>query len=319
MSFKEQFLALKPGPQREKLIYDTIIARGKPKDSSLVPVTVALPNGSKLTYKVLPDFLQIDGIRVPVTGVTAQRIANAFGMSLPTAKMSKQIWDAADTKLAPQPMSAGGNINGKYYSGQEVVSHKISDSDTSVAFNDRINNQLAGKTPALVAGSMKDIVAPDKEGHLGLYGLYHTNGKAIQNSAITPHSTHDHTEYASGVRLVSGDVTITNPDGSKQTKKMDEVFSDPNFGKALSNTGLLNKYKTDPKDQPAQPVKEDTTSPLAQPLPAPIVQQPKVPVSVPSTTPQTSVPARVKMLKKMETEQMSEKAVQDLLNEFGGL
>ncbi len=306
MSFKDQFLSLKPGPEREKLIFDAVMAKGKPTDAQLVPVTISLPDGSKLTYKVLPDFLQIDGIRVPVTGVTAQRIANAFGMSLPTAKMSKQIWDAADTKLAPQPMSAGGVIGGKHYSGQEVVDHKISDSDTSIAFNERIDNQLKGKKPALVAGSMKDIVSPDKEGHLGLYGLYHTNGKAIQDSSITPHSIHDHTEYASGVRLVSGDVTITKPDGTTEVKKMDQVFQDPNLGKALSNTGAMGKYKT-PDSKPSD-VKSDTTSPNAKPI---------IPTS--HSTPASNPEVRMKTMKKIDKEETAEQRVQQLLKEFSGL
>jgi hypothetical protein len=97
MGFKEEFLKTPPGPKREELVYQEVIKRGKP--TNLVPVSVTLPDGTKVIYKVMQDYINIDGIRVPMTGVTAQRIADHFGMNLPTTKMSKQIWQAADIIL----------------------------------------------------------------------------------------------------------------------------------------------------------------------------------------------------------------------------
>jgi len=169
MSFKEKFLKLPPGKERDNLVYQAVIAQGPPKN--LVPVTVPGPNGSKITYYVMPDYISVENVRVPVTGEIAQRIANSFNMVLPTTKIDKQVWDAAKIKLKPTPMSGGATIGGKYYSGQEVVNSKINTSDTSVAFNDKINDQLKGKEPGLIAGHMKSIVQPDDPTRLGLTRL----------------------------------------------------------------------------------------------------------------------------------------------------
>lgn len=247
MGFKEQFEKMPPGPAREEFIYKSIINQGPPKQ--LVPITVNGPNGTKITYKVMPDYLMIEGIRVPLTGATAQRVANHFGMSLPTTKMDKQIWQAADTKLKPTPMSGGAYIGGKYYSGQEVVNSKINTSDTSVAFNEKINKQLQeSKNPSLVAGHMKSIVQPDDPNRLGLTGWYMPDGTPIQKGNISSHDTTQHSEYAGGTRLVSDNVIVTNPDGSTYTTTMDKLLADKTLGNAITlSPGGSKKYTTPDK------------------------------------------------------------------------
>lgn len=262
MSFKEEFLKSKPGAAREALIFNEVIKRGPPKE--LVPVTVTTPDGSKITYRVMPDYVMIEGIRVPMAGMTAQRVADYFGMKLPTPKMSKQIWDAADTKIMPTPLSAGGTIGGKYYSPQEVVERKISDSDSSVAYNQMIDKQLSKKTdtPTLVAGHMKDVVQPVDPNKLGLYGWYGKDGKPVQYSPNTPHDISIHTEYGAGTRLVADKVTITRPDGKIETRTMDEVQSDPNLFKAISNSPGNSRYnlgKKETKVLPSSSFKETAT------------------------------------------------------------
>lgn len=247
-SFKEKFLATPPGPAREELIYQAAIRQPLPK---LVPITVKAPNGATLTYKVLPDYLMVHGLRVPMSGQTAQRIANYFGMHLPTAKMSKQIWNAADAKIKPTPMSGGANIGGKWYSAEEVVNHKINSSDTSVAFNERINQEASKyRNPKLMAGHMKDIVAPEHDpDKLGLYGWYDEKGNPIQGgNGVTPHDTKQHAEYAAGTRLVSDKVIITTPDGKKIPISMSDLAK-PEY-KQYANI-IYNK-------PPAQPVKYKT-------------------------------------------------------------
>lgn len=241
-AFKEQFLRMTPGPEREALVLNTIISRKiTPR---MVPITVDGPNGIKLTYQVMSDYITIDGLRVPMAGVTAQKVADRLGMKLPTSKMSKQIWDAADTRIRPSPLSAGGEIGGKHYTGDEVVQHKISDSDSSVSYNNMIDQELKNHPGAnLVAGHMKDIVQPEGDPNkLGLYGWQGTDGKPIQNSAQTPHDTHVHTEYGAGVRLVGNQVTLTTPAGRTITTTMDKIMSNPDFSKALSNTQGIKRY-----------------------------------------------------------------------------
>ena len=56
-------------------------------------------------YEVMPDYLAIgddnDFCRIPMNPRTAQRLADLFGCSLLTAKISDHIWSKAEVKLAP--------------------------------------------------------------------------------------------------------------------------------------------------------------------------------------------------------------------------
>jgi len=237
--FKSKFLKLKAGPEREKLVYEEILKR-KPF-AKMVPITIPGPGGTKITYEVMPDYITIDGIRVPMSGQTAQKVADHFGMSLPTSKMSKQIWDAADIKIRPSPLSAGGRIGGKYYSGKEVVQSKISDSDSAVAYSEMIERDIkeSGKS-GLVAGHMKDIIAPENPNKLGLYGWFGESGDPLEPSITTGHDTSVHTEYGAGVRLV-GKITVTTPDGKTITTTMDKLLNSKLY-KAVSTTTGAKRY-----------------------------------------------------------------------------
>lgn len=241
-SFKEKFLGMKPGLERENFILDEI-KKHKPK-LAMVPVTIDGPQGLKITYQVMPDYITIDGIRVPMAGQTAQKVADLYGMNLPTSKMSNQIWEAADTKIRPPPLSGGGTIGGKHYSGKEVVQHKISDSDSAVQYSDMIQQEIAGHPNAtLVAGHMKDLVQPEgSPDKLGLYGWHGKDGKPLQYSAQTPHDTSVHSEYGAGVRLVDSNVTIKTPDGRIIPITLDRALNSPLLAKYLSSTQKSTRY-----------------------------------------------------------------------------
>jgi hypothetical protein len=299
MSFKDDFLKTPPGPKREQLIYNAIINQGPPKN--LVPVTVDGPNGIKITYKVMPDYVSIDGIRVPMTGTTAQKIADHFGMNLPTTKQSKQIWQAADTKLKPTPMSGGAKINGKYYTGKQVVDSKISDSDTSVAFNQKIEDELSKAKPGvLVAGHMKDIIQPDRADRLGITGWYLPDGTPIQKGNISSHDIASHSEYASGARLIADDIEVTLPNGKKVKTTMENLMSDPKFGKlyqTLGHTPGVKKY--DISKGPALVTNKSPAAPAAPAAPA----VPAVPESKPVShtyTPAKPQSGRLQFLQRIE-------------------
>lgn len=240
--FKEKFAQSKPGPQRDQLVYDELVKRNKKPD--LVPITVNGPASTKITYFVMPDYLNIDGLRVTVAGQMAQKIADHFGMHLPTPKMTQQIYDNADEKLSLTPLSAGGEIGGRHYTGEEVVKHKISDSDSALAYSqmaeDKIKN-LQGK-PNLISGYMKQITQPDRPGKLSLYGLYDKSGNPIQSSSYTPHDTSVHSEYASGLQLTGDKVIVTAPDGRKVETTMENILNNPNFAISLSNSVGLKRY-----------------------------------------------------------------------------
>ena len=242
--FTRKFRSLPPGPERERLVFEEAVKRGKPKD--LVPVTKTEGN-VEVTYFVSPNFLNIDGIFVPMTGPTAQKIADTLRMHLPTSPMSRQIYDVSDGKLHPSPMSAGGVIGGKQYTGEQVAKNLINNSETSVAYSQRILDEQAKTKGQLYAGHMKDIVQPGLNGErLYMQGLYDKDGKAIQGkseqaeSARTKHDK-NHSEYAGGLRLV-GDKVIKKVNGQPVEMTFEQAMKDPEVSKILSYIPGVRRY-----------------------------------------------------------------------------
>jgi hypothetical protein len=241
-SFKEAFLKLPPGPKREKLVFDEVTKRNL--KSNLVPITIDGPNGTKITYKVMPDYITIDGIRVPMAGRTAQKVADHFGMVLPTDKMSDQIYDAADVKLRPPPLSGSGykDRSGRYYSAQEVVDHKIGDPEAALAYSQKIEKEIQDKGKrGLVAGHMKDVIMPYDPNKLGLYGWRGEDGGLIQTPR-TGHDTAVHTEYGAGTRLADSEIEVTTADGKTIKTTMDKLMGHPELYKAVSNFKGVRRY-----------------------------------------------------------------------------
>lgn len=231
MGFKEDYARFgQPSPQREQFVLKTI--KSLPKDvivRSMKPITITRPDGAKVTYKVMPDYVMIDGMRVPMSGSTAQKVADHFGLSLPNAAMANEIYQNADVKVTAKPLSGSGTqVGNTQYSGADVVQKGVGYAPFAVTYNDKINKQLSDKgvkDDQIVSGFAKDIIAPVKPGQLGLYGLYDKNGKPIQGgTGSTPHDTDIHTEYGSFVRLVSPDVTITYPDGRQEKKPINDLY-----------------------------------------------------------------------------------------------
>ncbi len=68
-----------------------------------------------LEYEVMPDYLAIgsddDFCRIPMNPRTAQRLADMFGASLLTARLSDHIWLQAEVKLEPFFYKPVGNAN----------------------------------------------------------------------------------------------------------------------------------------------------------------------------------------------------------------
>lgn len=262
MGFKEEYTKFsKPSPEREAFVLKTLLSL--PKEQivrSMKTITVKRPDGSTISYKVMPDYITVDGMRVPMSGNTAQAVANHFGLSLPTAQMAQDIHNNADVKVAANPLSGTGTtIDGRHYSPQDVVANQgVGYAPFAISYNQRINQQLADKgvEPGgnqIVSGFAKDIVAPPKQGRLGLYGLYDNKGKPIQGgNGETPHDTAVHTEYGTYVRLVSPEATITHPDGRTETKPIDQVYAANKY-----NAPSTKKPGSDnPSGKPPNPLDE---------------------------------------------------------------
>ncbi len=154
-----------------------------------------------LEYEVMPDYLAIgsdtDFCRIPMNPRTAQRLADLFGASLLTAKLSDHIWSEADVKLEPFFYKPVGNAN-------ELVT-KFEE------HNAQIERQLAaagGRHGQLVAGMKKDVIISsrlaERPDRVVIYGWHRTDGSPIQ----PVYSGHIwwYVDYSHGIRLMNAQV-----------------------------------------------------------------------------------------------------------------
>lgn len=231
MGFREEYLKFgQPSPQRERFVLKTLTSLPRNQVvKTMKPITVRRSDGTQITYEVMTDYITVDGMRVPMSGQTAQQVADHFGLNLPTPQIVDEIYRNADVRVDAQPLSGSGvAVEGKNYSGSQVVQKGVGYAQFAAAYSDKVDQQLSdrgAKEGQIVAGFAKDIVPPAKPGSLGLYGLYDSKGRPIQGgNGQTPHDTAVHTEYGSYVRLISPTVRVTNPNGSVETRPLGSVY-----------------------------------------------------------------------------------------------
>jgi hypothetical protein len=237
---------MKNNYERDGCVYKEVLSGNIPNFlRRLVPITIK-ENGNTLVYNVMPDYLSIgnneDYIRVPVGASTAQRIADDLGCTLPTPKMSDQIWSFASVKLAPKPMGA---------------SDKMTHTNVFVQHNNVIQNQYKSNPGQLVAGHKKDIVISNqligKKNRLGIHGLHASDGKPIQGGALSPHSM-DYTDYSHGIRLIDRKCTLNG----QVVDLIDDVAKNKKYAYLVSNEGALafTSYNVAPKKPAPSPREE---------------------------------------------------------------
>ena len=188
--------------------------------------TIRVKAGShECAFEVLPDYLAIgsdtDFVRMPMTPSSARQIADALACILPTRKMVNDIYDTADVKLEPRPMTEQ----------REAMR-------TFVQHNDIIEQQRAGKSlDLLVAGDKKDIVISnrlkEKPNKVAIYGWHKLDGKPIQPLYIGHGDFY--VDYSHGVRLVKNACTV---DG--KTTRVEAVLKDPELSPLLSDEGVMD-------------------------------------------------------------------------------
>lgn len=145
---------------------------------------VKIPFKNKYIY-VSTDYYKEDGIIKPVTLQEAQRIARKHGAVLPTKEMVDAIWKHADLKLAPQPLAPGPLMTTPAY----FKKHQK-----------MIEGQLKNRSYRLVAGHKKDIIQPQRQGRVTIYGWHRPNGLPIQPASNVHHDKYY--DYSHGLRLV---------------------------------------------------------------------------------------------------------------------
>jgi len=214
-----------PPKAREAAIVDEITRGNIPDFLRKFHTIKTSANGHECIYEATADYLAIgsddDFVRMPMTPASAQRIADAFGCSLPTRKMVNDIYAQAEVKLEPRPLTEQ----------REAVR-------TFVQHNAIIEEQRAGKPLGLlVAGDKKDIVISnklkEKPNKVAIYGWHKLDGKPIQ-PLYTGHADY-YADYSHGVRLIKRQVTV---DG--KPRDIAEVLRDPILCVLLSDEGPID-------------------------------------------------------------------------------
>jgi len=162
------------------------------------PMTFVKVPYKNLLIQVAPDYYMDDGIRIPVDLRDAHRIADENDCMLPTTEMVDAIWQNADIRLPPRPLTPQNTGDSRFY-------NNIADPKWVKVHNDIVEQQLreAGANPGeLIAGHKKDIVAHDvNSSRIAIYGWHRTSGRPIQPRS-TVHGW-NYKDYSQGLRLVS--------------------------------------------------------------------------------------------------------------------
>jgi len=209
-------------PEREEEIYKAIASGNIPgflKNTITLKDTFADASGKmhQVEYEVLPDYLSVgndaDFCRIPMNPYTAQRLANDFGASLITSKLSDHIWQNASVKLAPFNYIPVGNAN-------ELV-QKFRDHNAQI---EKQRKEANGKNGELVAGIKKDIILSERIAKQArkvvIYGWHKPDGKPIQ--PVYSGHVDWYVDYSHGIRLINNQVLI---DG--KAMMFSEVLKDP--------------------------------------------------------------------------------------------
>jgi hypothetical protein len=188
-------------------------------------------NGNVLIYYVSSDYLSIGDenyyLRIPMTPVTAQKVADLYNCILPTKKMVEQIYQQAVNKLTAVPKGPPYNDS-------------MGDTVNYITNNQKIQNQLKDKDiTKLSAGHKKDIILTNKlapnnpTDKVAIFGWWDENGKIIQGVNAVSHSK-DYVDYAHSVRLVSNKCLLND-----EIRNIIDILQDKDLCQMLSDEGIL--------------------------------------------------------------------------------
>jgi hypothetical protein len=161
-----------------------------------------------------------DFVRVPLTPMTAQILADTFGCSLITRRLSDVVYADAELRLDPKPMTVD----------RESVA-------TFIQHNDIIEGQRAGKALGLLTcGIKKDVVLTNllaaKPTHVAIYGWHYTNGTPIQ--PLTTVHINTYVDYSHGIRFMARACIV---DGKQRDVR--DVMKDAKLCDMLSDEGPM--------------------------------------------------------------------------------
>jgi hypothetical protein len=197
---------------------------------------------NELSLQVFSDVLGVghesDWVRTPVAGPTAQRVADLFGCSLVTRKLSDLVWK---NSFHATPITHDWyQVNG----GRKMLA-----TDSFIQHNSEINGQLTQKgfftsDADSVSGIKKDVILSNallsRPGKLCIYGWHEPSGKAIQPLSWIHELTY--TDYSHGIRFVDRQCKVNGQD-----RDFADILSDPVLSKMVSDEGPIGfkRYPTE--------------------------------------------------------------------------
>jgi hypothetical protein len=228
--FLEQIAALSP-VDRESAI-QAELARGNVPDflrslkTIRLKITAADGTPHEAACFVTPDYLAVgtdgDFFRLPMTPMTAQSIAAAFGGSLITTKLSDSIYTQSELKIMPQPLTKDREAAATFFEHHRLIEDERQGRDAGL----------------LVAGIKKDVVLTNRlegnPGKVAIYGWHYPDGKPIQPLYIGHAAAY--VDYSHGIRLMSDRMIV---DG--KALLVADVLADPVLSALLSDEGPIKK------------------------------------------------------------------------------
>lgn len=180
-----------------------------------------------VTFQVMPDYLAVgsdeDFVRVPVTPMTAQAVADAFGCVLPTRMMVNDIYTQAVVKLPPLPLTEERTATTSFLQHQGLIEWQ--------------RQQAGAELGQLTAGIKKDLVTTNKlkgkPNRVAIYGWHLITGKPIQPVYVG--HVDSYVDYSHGARLVCKTIQVGD-----EGKTIGEVLADPDLAALLSDEGVID-------------------------------------------------------------------------------
>jgi len=221
-------------PDRQKFIFDQVVAGNF--EAVWVPLEYDVV-GKKVKLDVMSDALKIGGVRVNVTAMLQQQLADVFDASLLTAQVADFMYANASCRIAPSPQPISSSV-------QSMLAH-----------SQRVDKLLGTYNGGIVSPAGKHWILDKKleyaRGQACNYGWHFTgasfNGitgfpaatlycgkgaKVIQPNA-TAHDPH-HTDYSQTCQLVSQQCWI---DGIEY--RFSDLVKDPDMSHLITSNGPL--------------------------------------------------------------------------------
>lgn len=217
-----------PPKAREAAIVAEIIGGNIPDFSrKFIPITVKV-GGQTCVLEVMSDYLAVgsddDFVRMPMTPASAMAIAKAFGCALPTRKLVNDIYEQAEIKLEPKPLTEQREAVRTFVQHNQIIEQQ------------RAATQPRARLSQLIAGHKKDIVITprlkEKPNKVAIYGWHKLDGKPIQPLYVG-HADY-YVDYSHGVRLIKREVLV-----DRVARDIADVLKDEQLCGVVSDEGVI--------------------------------------------------------------------------------